>query len=235
MLPAVAAVSSAVAELVAACVAEPHPVIGLATGATMASVDDALIARHRRGLSLAGVTAFLLDEYLGLPLGDERSFRSEVQRRLVEPTDLPAERVAAPPVERPDRAGIGPSYEAQIRAAGGIDLQLLGIGRNGHIGFNEPGSSPTSRTRVVDLTPSTRAANGLDRMADGPRQAVTMGLGTILEARSIVLVATGAHKAETVARAVAGPVDPSCPASVLQQHPRCQVVLDASAAAGLAP
>jgi glucosamine-6-phosphate deaminase len=197
-----------------------------------------LAAIHRdEGLSLRGITTFNLDEYVGATRDDAWSFYRFTLRHLVEPTDLPAASVHVPDGAASDIFAEAERYDAAIREAGGIDLQLLGLGQNGHIGFNEPGSSLGSATRAKALTEQTLRANQADLPALGgerPEAAITVGLGTILSARSCLLLAVGSAKAAAVAAMVEGPVTARVPASVLQHHPNATVVLDASAAAGLA-
>lgn len=235
MLADRAAVSAAAADLVVATsAARPDSVLGLAAGATMTPVYRYLVERHRRRVvTLEAARAFLLDEYLGLPADDPMRFRNVLARQLVDHVDLMADRVTAPDVDDIDPVRASASYEARIAAAGGVDLQLLGVGRNGHVGFNEPGSSFDSRTRVVALSDETRRANWLDRDPDGPTHAITMGIGTILDARHLVMVATGVTKAPAVARAVAGAIAEDCPATALRRHPQCTVLVDAAAASEL--
>jgi len=222
------------AEIIADCVkAKPDAVLGLATGRTMIGVYEALIELAKaEGVSFARVTSFNLDEYSGLGGKDEASFTRYMQRHLFERLDFDAALTHLPDGIAADGAV---RYEALIAEAGGIDLQLLGIGRNGHIGFNEPGSERSSRTRTVPLTEETRAANRADFPPgqDVPLTAITMGVGTILEARHILLIATGAAKADAVLGALEGPVGPEHPASFLQEHPQVTVVCDMEAAAAL--
>jgi glucosamine-6-phosphate deaminase len=231
--PAAAALRTA--QFVADAVrAHPACVLGLATGRSMIEVYAQLVRAHRAGqMSFAGCTSFNLDEYCDLPAGHPSSFTSYMRRHLFNHVDF-----APGHWHLPDGAGTPESadaFERAIRAAGGIDLQLLGVGLNGHIGFNEPGSAPASRTRKVGLVPSTRQANAPDFPADEavPEAAVTMGIATILDARHIVLLATGAAKADALRRAFQGPVDPECPASILQRHDRVTVICDTAAASAL--
>ena len=220
-----------VAERIAAYLArESRPVLGLATGRTMVPVYAALRERFVQGrLSFAEAESFNLDEYCGLPAEDPSSFASYMRRHLFDHVDMAPGRYHLPDPQAPD------AFEAQIARAGGIGLQLLGIGRNGHIGFNVPGAARDSRTRIVRLEESTRRANAGDfpQGAVLPTHAVTMGISTILEARSIVLLAIGAGKADSLARAFDGPVGPACPASFLQLHGDVTVVCDAAAASRL--
>jgi glucosamine-6-phosphate deaminase len=226
------------AERVAATLrARPRAVLGLAAGRTMEPVYAALGRRHReQGLSLAGARAFLLDEYLGVAADDPRSLRFAVMRALVEGTDLSPEALASPDglAEAPEAEAA--RYEAAIRAAGGVDLQLLGIGTNGHLGFNEPGAALLGPCHVHPLAAETLEAQRAALAAGGaepPRAALTMGLGTLLAARACLLVATGASKAHPVAAAVEGPLTAMVPASVLQLHPDATLLLDEAAAEAL--
>lgn len=215
--------------------ARPDAVLGLATGATMTPVHALLRAAHRAGqISFAQVTTFNLDEYLGLPPTDPRSYRATMQAELFDHVDIDPARTHLPIGDAPDPEAQAARYEAAIAAAGGIDLQLLGIGRNGHIGFNEPISSLTSRTRVKALTQETRAANARYFPEGGtPRFALTMGIGTITEARHCLMLATGAAKADAVAAMIEGPLSAACPASILQMHRHATVILDRTAAGRL--
>jgi glucosamine-6-phosphate deaminase len=216
--------------------AQPRCVLGLAAGRTMAPLYAELVRLHQgEGLSFAGVTAFHLDEYVGVAPGAPGSLRRFVQEHLAAGTDLPERALRLPDVASPDPAAAARAYEAEIRAAGGIDLQLLGLGVNAHLGFNEPGSSLASRTRVKTLSDETLAASPGELPA-GVRErrlAITLGLGTILEARACLLIATGPAKAGAVAATVEGPVTASAPASVLQLHPDVVAYVDEAAAAGL--
>ena len=213
--------------------AKPTSVLGLATGRTMLPLYDELARLHAaEGLSFARVTSFNLDEYVGVAPGEPGSFRHFMQVHLLERTDLPARSLHLPDGTARDPAAAARGYEAAIRAAGGIDLQLLGLGANAHLGLNEPGSSLASRTRVKALAEETRAANR-GALPGRVRMAITVGLGTILDARACLLIATGAAKAGAVAAALEGPLTASAPASVLQLHPHVFAYVDEAAAAGL--
>ena len=228
----------AAAAIAALLARSPGAVLGVATGSSPVPVYRELGRRHRdEGLSLAHARAFLLDEYVGLPPGHPQSYRAFIAAELEAQVDLPAGAV-----QGPDVSGTGPAlldacvaYEAAIAAAGGIDLQLLGLGTDGHIGFNEPGSSLGSRTRLKTLTEQTRRDNArfFASPDEVPHHVVTQGIGTILEARHLVLVAFGAAKARAVAAAVEGPLTAMVPASALQLHPHATVVVDDGAAAQL--
>jgi glucosamine-6-phosphate deaminase len=227
-----------IARLVAA---RPDAVLGLATGSTPLSTWDALVkavADRSDGearLDLSRVRGFALDEYVGLPAGHPQSYRAVISRDVVQPLGLTPSLVHVPGDDGGDVATAGARYEAALKAAGGVDLQILGIGRTGHIGFNEPGSSLASLTRVKTLTEQTRRDNArfFASLDEVPRHCVTQGLGTILRARELVLLAWGESKAEAVAAAVEGPVTAILPASVIQLHPEVTVVVDEAAAAKL--
>lgn len=215
-------------------------VLGLATGATMIGVYGELVRMHRQdGLSFAGVTGFNLDEYWPMSPDDPRSYHRTMHELLWDHVDVDPARVHLPdgtlPLEELDAQCL--AYERAIRRAGAIDHFLLGIGRTGHIGFNEPGSGAGTRTRLVRLDARTLADNA--RLAppgtELPEHAITMGVGTILEARQITLLALGAHKADIVARALEGPVNDEVAASFLQVHDGVTVLLDRDAAARLSP
>ncbi len=213
------------AAVVDAVRAKPGLVLGLATGATMVPVYARLVAAHRAGLvSFARCRSFNLDEYCGLPADHPGSFAATMRRLLFDHIDLPPGAAQLP------QPGHEAAYERAIAEAGGIDLQLLGIGVNGHIGFNEPGASLDSRTRVVTLSSATRAANAASFPGEVPAQAVTMGIGTILAARALLLVATGPAKRLALHAALAGPIGPDCPASAIRRHARAAVLCDAAAA-----
>ena len=216
---------------------KPHAVFGFATGSTPLTLYHRLARRCRAGkVSFRQASSFNLDEYLGLAPDSPQSYRAYMQREFFDHVDIDASRTHLPvcaPGEDPQR--VGPRYEAMIREAGGIDLQILGIGHNGHVGFNEPSSSLASRTRVKTLTPRTLEANSrlFDPGEFQPRLAITMGMATIMDARRILLLATGEAKAAAVAGSVEGPVTAMCPASALQLHERVTVLLDEAAAAQL--
>jgi glucosamine-6-phosphate deaminase len=215
--------------------AHPSCVLGLATGSSPVPAYAELVARHRAGTGPAydGVRAFLLDEYVGLPPGHPQSYRATIARELTDDLGLPAERVHGP--DPTDVPSAGAAYEAQLAEAGGVDLQVLGIGSDGHLAFNEPGSSLSSTTRIKTLTEQTRRDNArfFGSLDEVPHHVLTQGLGTILRARHLLLIATGPAKAEAIAAAVEGPLSASCPASVLQLHPHATVLLDAEAASRL--
>lgn len=211
-------------------------VLGLATGSSPVPAYAELIRRHRdEGLSFAGSRAFLLDEYVGLPSGHEQSYHRFIRENFTEHIDIDDAAVLCPDGAATDPIAEAASYDRRIAESGGVDLQILGIGSNGHIAFNEPGSSLNSRTRVVGLTRSTIQDNSryFDSPSDVPVRALSQGLGTILEARRIVLTATGAGKAAAIAQLVEGAISSRWPATVLQLHPDVVVVVDEAAGSEL--
>lgn len=232
-----AAVATFVADMIERLVSYgPAAVLGLATASSPLGVYGELVRRHRTGtLSFGRATAFLLDEYIGLPPRHPASYRTFIEQQFSGLVDIQPINVHVPDGSAVDIEAACADYEAQIRSSGGIDLQLLGIGGDGHVGFNEPTSSLASRTRIKTLTDETRRDNArfFDAADEVPHHVVTQGIGTILEARHLVLIAIGASKAEPIVRAVEGPVTSMCPASAIQLHPRATVVVDESAAAGL--
>ncbi|BCW68473.1 glucosamine-6-phosphate deaminase [Arthrobacter sp. NicSoilB4] len=221
--------------LVAALVtAQPTAVLGLATGSSPQTLYEAL---ERENVDLRRVRAFSLDEYLGLGHADPESYAQTIRRDVVERLGLDPALVRTPDGLADDPRQEAAEYERSIRDAGGIDLQILGIGSNGHLAFNEPPSAFDSRTRVVELAQRTRQDNArfFRAAADVPTHAITQGLGTIFEARQLLLIAHGEGKAQAVARAVEGPVTEDFPASLIQRHPRATLVLDGAAASRLQP
>ncbi|SDC34791.1 glucosamine-6-phosphate deaminase [Nocardioides lianchengensis] len=237
--PSVDALAALAADAVEALVrARPDAVLGLATGSSPLPVYRELVARHRAGAgpSYDAVSAFTLDEYVGLPLGHPESYRATIARELTDDLGLPPERVHGPDPAPDALPTAGERYERALQQAGGVDLQVLGIGTDGHLAFNEPGSSLASLTRIKTLTEQTRQDNArfFESPDEVPRHVLTQGLGTILRARHLLLVAVGSAKAAAVAAALEGPLSASCPASVLQLHPHVTVLLDPGAAGGLA-
>ena len=231
----------AAADLVARVVARdlqanPHLVLGLATGRTMERVYRNLVAMHReQKLDFSLCSTFNLDEYVGLSPADPNSYRHYMEQHLFQHVNIDPRNTHLPNGMAPDLDKECEAYEKAIARFGGIDLQLLGIGQAGHIGFNEPLSALRSRTRVKALTPTTLAQNaqffgGVDKM---PRRAITMGVGTILDSRRCVLLATGVEKADILARAIEGPITGMVSATALQLHTRCTVVVDEAAATQL--
>lgn len=210
--------------------------LGLATGSSPVLAYRELIRRHREeGLSFAHARAFLLDEYVGLAPDAPQSYHRFIRENLVDHIDMDESKVRSPQGDAPDPVAEAARYDASIAEAGGIDLQILGIGTDGHIGFNEPTSSFSSRTRVKTLTRQTVTDNArfFDSEADVPVHVLTQGLDTIGEARRVVLTATGSAKAHAVARMIEGPLGAVCPATALQLHPAATVVIDEEAAAEL--
>lgn len=232
-----AAVAAATAGLFAELLRrQPAAVLGLATGSTPEPTYAEMVRLHREmGLSFAKARAFNLDEYLGLDGDHEQSFRFFMQQHLYSHIDIRPWNTFLFDGMAQDPEQECLAFEAKIRAVGGVDLWLLGLGGNGHIAFNEPGSDPASRSRVVTPNAETAAANSrhFAALSEVPTQGLTVGVGTILEGRQIALIATGAHKAAAVARAVEGACSPECPASLLQGHSDCTFLLDRAAAAQL--
>lgn len=186
-------------------------------------------------LDASQVRGFALDEYVGIPEDHPQSYASVLRREVVQPLRLAPSSVLVPDGRAHDVEAACAQYEATIRDSGGVDIQILGIGANGHIGFNEPTSSLSSRTRIKTLAPQTRADNArfFDDTDEVPTHCLTQGLGTIMEARELVLVAQGRKKAAAIAAAVEGPVSSMCPGSILQFHPHATVIVDEAAAAHL--
>ncbi|GAA2391352.1 glucosamine-6-phosphate deaminase [Streptomyces glaucosporus] len=216
---------------------KPDALLGVATGSTPLPVYRALAAKAAAGeVDVSRARICQLDEYVGLPAGHPESYRSVVLREVVEPLGLDETCFMGPDGSAEDIPAACERYERELAEAGGVDLQLLGIGTDGHIGFNEPCSSLASRTRIKTLTRQTRADNArffggdIDQV---PRHVITQGIGTIMEARHLVLLATGEGKAEAVAQTVEGPLSAMVPASALQMHPNATVVVDEAAASGL--
>lgn len=236
ILDSAAAVGAHAGSRIAALVERtPDAVLGLATGSSPLGVYADLATRAAAGVDFSRVRGFALDEYVGIPLEHPESYASVIHRDVIEPLGLDPARVRVPDGRAADLRRACDDYEAAIVAAGGVDLQILGIGVNGHIGFNEPTSSLASRTRIKTLAPETREANArfFADPDDVPTHCVTQGLGTIMDAREIVLVAQGAAKAAAIAAIVEGPVSSMWPGSILQHHPRVHVVLDEAAAGDL--
>ncbi|MEW5849608.1 MAG: glucosamine-6-phosphate deaminase [Myxococcota bacterium] len=212
--------------------AKPDAVLGLATGASVRGVYAELVRLHREeALSFHHVTTFNLDEYVGIRRDHPGSYHAFMEEHFFRHVDVDRARAHLPAADAADIPAACAQYERDIQAAGGIDLQLLGIGSDGHIGFNEPTSSLASRTRIKTLTSITRADNRA-AFGDGPvpLHVITMGIGTILEARRCVLVAFGSSKANAVARMVEGPLTAMVPASALQLHPHATILVDEEAA-----
>lgn len=214
----------------------PGGVLGLATGSTPEATYQELIRRYQAGeLSFHGMQAFLLDEYMSVPKDNPQSYYATIRDVFTAAIDIADEDVHSLDAMTDDPVATAAAYEQAISEAGGVDLQLLGIGTNGHIGFNEPGSGLRSRTRREILHPQTVEDNArfFDSEDDVPRVVLTQGLGTISEAKNILLIATGFGKAEAVAALAEGPVSSQCPGSVLQLHNNVTVVIDEAASTRL--
>lgn len=216
---------------------KPNCVLGLATGRTMIGLYRQLSGLlHSSGADVSGLRTFNLDEYIALGRDSPYSFRRFMDYRFFAPVGLFADQCRFPDVGHHDPNTACSEYEDAIKDAGGIDLQLLGVGTNGHIAFNECGSCFSSRTRVVELAEETRRNNAADfpRSVEVPKQAMTMGIATILEAKEILLLAIGSAKAKAVAQALRGPITQDCPATALRYHPKVTVICDQQAALHLA-
>lgn len=226
-----------VADVIAqALLAEPRVVLGLATGLTMQPVYDQLVRKHHEdGLDFSRCCTFNLDEYIGLAADDPRSYHYFMRHHFFDRVNIELPHTHLPDGMASDLGAECANYEKLIAKNGGIDLQILGIGLNGHIGFNEPDSPFDSRTRVQALSRATRAQNApqFPSPAEVPREAITMGIGTILDARQCLLLATGPEKAQIVAQAIEGPVGVAVTATALQLHPNTTIVLDEAAASRL--
>ncbi|MFD0674030.1 glucosamine-6-phosphate deaminase [Cohnella sp. GCM10027633] len=214
----------------------PRAVLGLATGGTPVGIYKEVVREYDRGMiSFKNATAFNLDEYVNIPADHPESYHSYMNQHLFSHIDLPADGRHIPDGNAADPAAECRRYDSLIERAGQIDLQLLGLGHNGHIGFNEPAHALIRGTHVVELAEETLEANArfFDSIDEVPRQALTMGVGTILKAKKILLVVKGADKADIVARALQGPITTDVPASLLQTHPNLIVLLDEPAASKL--
>ncbi|MFI9275658.1 glucosamine-6-phosphate deaminase [Kitasatospora sp. NPDC052896] len=226
-------IASAIAHLLTG---KPDALLGVATGSTPLPIYQALATKVRQGaVDVSRARVCQLDEYVGLPAGHPESYRSVVLREVVAPLGLSEDAFLGPDGGAADIAAACAAYDRALAEAGGVDLQLLGIGTDGHIGFNEPCSSLASRTRIKTLTQQTREDNArfFDSLDEVPHHVITQGIGTILEARHLVLLATGEAKAEAVALSVEGPLSALVPASALQLHPHATVVVDEAAASEL--
>lgn len=232
IVPHLHAGGAAAATLIAAVLSpKPDMVLGVATGSTPLPIWSALAAMR---LDMSRVSAFALDEYLDLPPGHPESYAAVVHREIAVPLGLNPRKVHTPDAQA-DLRDAPSAYESAIRAAGGIDVQVVGIGRNGHIGFNEPGSSLSGRTHIANLAAQTRRDNArfFESFDQVPTRCITQGVGTILDARRLILVASGRRKADAVAAALEGPVTASVPASALQLHPDVVAIVDEDAASRL--
>ena len=211
---------------------KPDCVLGLATGSTPVGTYENLVEWYKQGdLDFSQVTSVNLDEYKGLSGDNDQSYRYFMNKNLFDHVNIDKSRTFVPNGLEPDSEKASKEYDAIIESVGGVDLQLLGIGHNGHIGFNEPADEFYKGTHCVDLTASTIEANKrfFEKEEDVPRQAYTMGIGTIMKAKKILLVASGADKAEIIAKSLTGPVTPQVPASILQFHNDVTVVCDEAA------
>jgi glucosamine-6-phosphate deaminase len=237
IVPDYAAMSRVAADKIEAQLkAKPNSILGLATGSSPVGCYEELVRRYRAGrLDFSKVVTFNLDEYVGLPSTHEQSYHYFMRKHLFDHVDIPAHHINIPSGTAHDYDVYSAWYEGEIAQYGGIDLQLLGIGSDGHIAFNEPGSSLGSRTRLKTLMKSTIKDNarffGSEEAV--PHFAVTMGVGTIMEAKEILLVASGESKAEAVAQFIEGPVTSQITASALQLHRQVTVVVDEAAASEL--
>ncbi|SEN55752.1 glucosamine-6-phosphate deaminase [Mesobacillus persicus] len=216
----------------------PEITLGLATGGTPKGTYQNLIKDHQlNGTSYGSVKTFNLDEYIGIPIRDPNSYRYYMNTYLFDHIDIDKSNTFVPRgnAENPTEECV--RYENSLLVHGGVDLQILGIGRNGHIGFNEPGTSFSSKTHIVSLAQTTREANSryFPRIEDVPKQAITMGIGTIMKSNEILLLISGERKQEAVKRLLTGEVHESFPASILNQHPNVTVIVDHAASALIEP
>lgn len=215
---------------------KPDAILGLATGGTPVGIYKELVKLNQEGIvSFKQVTTFNLDEYVGIDPAHEQSYRHYMQQHLFNHVDINQDRTHVPNGNADDLQAECVRYEQAIREAGQLDIQLLGIGHNGHIGFNEPADELVSDTHVVELAEETRNANSryFASEEEVPKQAITMGIGSILKAKKLMLVVKGADKAEIVKRALQGPITTACPASLLQTHPNLVVLVDEAAGSKL--
>ncbi len=216
---------------------KPNLVLGLATGSTPIGLYKALVKMHREeNLDFSKVTTFNLDEYIGIPIEHPQSYHTFMSEHFFEYVNIPTENQHIPQNTTDNYEKFCISYEEAIVSAGGIDIQVLGIGTDGHIGFNEAGSSLSSRTRIKTLSSSTLKANAMH--FDGqinavPEMAITMGIGTIMDAKRCLLLASGDAKSGAIAKAVEGPITAMVPASILQMHPKTTFIIDEAAASKL--
>lgn len=216
---------------------KPDSVIGFATGSTPLELYHRLAEYHNeRGLDFSKITTFNLDEYVGLPPQHSQSYQHFMWEHLFQHIDVNPSLVHIPMGMSDDIEGFCAWYENRIEQAGGIDLQILGIGANGHLAFNEPGSSLGSRTRIKTLTEETVRSNArfFENPDDVPRYAITMGIGTIMEARKLLMLATGEHKARAIQATLEGPVTAMVPSTIVQLHRHAHILIDEAAASKLA-
>lgn len=215
---------------------KPDAVLGLATGSTPVGAYQELIRMHREeNLDFRRITTFNLDEYVGLPSDHDQSYHYFMNEQLFDHINIDKRYTHVPDGMADDVENSCEEYERAIIAAGGIDIQLLGIGGNGHIAFNEPGSSLGSRTRVKSLDEKTISDNArfFDNMEDIPRYAITMGIGTIMDSRQLILLASSENKADAIAITVEGPITAQVPATIVQMHRKATIIIDGAAASKL--
>ncbi|MDE0089369.1 MAG: glucosamine-6-phosphate deaminase [Candidatus Poribacteria bacterium] len=216
---------------------KPDLVLGLATGSTPIGLYKALVRMYKEdGLDFSSVTTFNLDEYVGIPCEHPQSYHTFMANHFFDHVNISVKNRHIPQNTAENHEAFCAAYEEAIARAGGIDVQVLGIGTDGHIGFNEVGSSLASRTRIVTLTESTLVANASHfegDMSAVPEIAITMGIGTIMEAKQCLLLANGTSKSEAIAKAVEGPITSMVPASILQMHPNTVTLIDEAAASDL--
>lgn len=208
-------------------IAKPNSVLGFATGSSPIGTYEELIRLHKEeGLDFSRLTTFNLDEYYGCPVTDTNSYYAFMYEKLFDHVNIPADAIHLPNGMAPDAAAECAAYEQKLAAAGGLDLQLLGIGHNGHIGFNEPADHFVAATNHVQLTDSTIDANArfYSSREQVPKTALSMGIGTIMQAKRILLIASGREKENIIEQALFGPVTPQVPASILQFHPDVTVI-----------
>lgn len=232
-----AQVGAATATLIAAqMLRKPDSVLGLATGSTPIPTYQELVRLYKSGvLDFSRVTSYNLDEYVGIPEDHVCSYHRFMQDQLFDHVNIRPDAWHVPSGNADSLEATGAAYDEAIRQAGGIDVQLLGIGHNGHIGFNEPGEQFIYGCHVVELSQSTISANTrfFDSEADVPRKAISLGIGSIMQAKQVLLIATGADKADAIARSVHGEVTPQVQASILRTHPNVIFLLDEAAASKL--
>jgi glucosamine-6-phosphate deaminase len=216
---------------------KPNLVLGLATGSTPIGLYNALVRMHKEdGLDFSSVTTFNLDEYVGIPCEHPQSYHTFMANHFFDHVNIPVKNQHIPQNTAKNHEAFCAAYEEAIVRAGGIDIQVLGIGTDGHIGFNEAGSSLASRTRIKTLSKSTLEANATHFGGDikaVPEMAITMGIVTIMDAKQCLLLANGASKSAAIAEAVEGPITAMVPASILQMHPNTVTIIDESAASDL--
>lgn len=216
---------------------KPNLVLGLATGSTPIELYKLLVKLHKdEGIDYSGVSTFNLDEYVGIPLNHSQSYHTFMAHHFFDHVNIPKENQNIPQNKSENHQQFCAAYEEKIEKAGGIDIQVLGIGTNGHIGFNEVGSSLASRTRIVTLSQSTIEANAPyfnEEVKAVPEMAITMGIATIMKAEKCLLLANGNSKSNAVAKAIEGPITSMVPASILQMHPDTVIILDEAAASNL--